>query len=189
MIRLIALLGNPGTQYARTRHNLPWIFADECALFEGCAWQSKFKGEITRIPGDVRVVKPATYMNVSGTSVSAAVRFFGYDARELLVVHDEVELPFGTVSFKDGGGTAGHNGLRSIRDKLGNGDFFRFRLGISRPKRGTVSSYVLARFAPEEEARLPDYLRGACRALAEFLDSSEPAEECRRGRIEILGEW
>lgn len=188
MIRLVAFLGNPGTQYRRTRHNAPWILLDECSLFDELSWQSKFHGSFASIPGGVRLLKPETYMNKSGTSVSAATSFFNVPPEELLVVHDEVELPFGTVGFKAGGGTAGHNGLRSVREFLGTGDFYRFRLGVSRPRRGAVSSYVLSRFSREEEARLTDYLSGACRYLVEFIDSRDPRDECRRGKITIVPE-
>jgi PTH1 family peptidyl-tRNA hydrolase len=127
-------------------------------------------------------------MNQSGRSVTAAMQFYGFELDELLVVHDEVELPFGTVSFKDGGGTAGHNGLRSVRRQLGSGRFYRYRIGVSRPTVGTVSSHVLSRFSQHEEARLLDYLGGACRLLAEFLDAPDPADGCRKGKIEVLPE-
>lgn len=188
MIRLVAFLGNPGTQYRRTRHNAPWILLEECSLFDELPWQSKFHGSFASIPGGVRFLKPETFMNRSGTSVSAAASFYNVPPDELLVVHDEVELPFGTVSFKAGGGTAGHNGLRSVREFLGTGEFYRFRLGVSRPKRGAVSSYVLSRFSPEEEARLQDYLNGACRLLVEFLDAEKPDDACRRGKTTIIPE-
>jgi PTH1 family peptidyl-tRNA hydrolase len=188
VIQLVTFLGNPGTQYRRTRHNAAWVLLEECALFDDLSWQQKFHGSFASIPGGVRFLKPETFMNKSGRSVAAALSFFSLEAENLLVIHDEVELPFGTVSFKSGGGTAGHNGLRSVRESIGTGEFYRFRLGVSRPTRGSVSSYVLSRFSQDEEPRLHDYFQGACRLLAEFLDERDPERGCGRGKITVIPE-
>ncbi len=109
-------------------------------------------------------------MNNSGESVVAAMSFFKLKPADLLVIHDDLELPFGTVQIKKGGGTGGHNGLRSIIRQTGSSDFFRFRLGISRPPAGhDVSSWVLSRFSSDEESILPDYLRKAAELYEQVL--------------------
>ena len=154
---LIAGLGNPGRQYERTRHNLGWLVVDEVARRQGGSWRSKFSGMLseTRL-GDLRLalLKPETYMNESGRSVGAAMRFFKVEAESLLVVHDDVDLETGRLQARRGGGLAGHNGLRSLAQQLGTQDFLRLRIGVGRPGRGdprSVSDWVLSGFAPEDD--------------------------------------
>jgi peptidyl-tRNA hydrolase, PTH1 family len=154
---LVAGLGNPGRQYERTRHNVGWLVADELARRRGGSFRSKFSGQLaeTRLD-DLRValLKPETYMNESGRSLSAAARFFKVDPGALLVVHDDVDLEPGRLQARLGGGLAGHNGLRSIAQALGSQDFLRLRIGVGRPGRGdrrSVSDYVLAPFDVEED--------------------------------------
>ena len=166
-IRLMVFCGNPGRDYSRTRHNIPWLllhFLDKGRL----AWQKKFKGFYAAggdiLPG-VILLKPMTFMNMTGESIRPAAGFFRISPAEILVCHDDIELDFGTVSFKFNGGSAGHNGLRSSSGTLGTNNFLRFRLGISRPSRGTVESHVLGRFTPHEEALLPDYMEAAAGLL------------------------
>jgi len=168
MIKLAAFLGNPGIQYEHTRHNIGWKIASESSFLYGLDWQQKFKGVYARKMINrekVLFLKPQTYMNKSGESVQALMRFFKIESQDLLVVHDDVELDFGQVGFKKGGGLAGHNGLRSIASALSGPNFYRFRLGISRPTRGDVSSYVLGKFSPDEREALPLYLQKASAAL------------------------
>ena len=155
---LVAGLGNPGRQYERTRHNLGWLVVDELARRQGGSWRSKFSGMLseTRL-GDLRLalLKPETYMNESGRSVQAAMRFFKVEPESLLVVHDDVDLEAGRLQARRGGGLAGHNGLRSLARELGTQDFLRLRIGIGRPERGDprpVKDWVLSPFAPEEDA-------------------------------------
>jgi PTH1 family peptidyl-tRNA hydrolase len=154
---LVAGLGNPGRQYERTRHNVGWLVADELARRHGGSFRSKFSGQLaeTRLD-DLRLalLKPETYMNESGRSLSAAARFFKVDPEALLVVHDDVDLEPGRLQARLGGGLAGHNGLRSIAQALGSKDFLRLRIGVGRPGRGdprSVSDYVLAPFAADED--------------------------------------
>jgi PTH1 family peptidyl-tRNA hydrolase len=154
---LVAGLGNPGRQYERTRHNLGWLVVDELARRQGGSWRSKFSGMLseTRL-GDLRLalLKPETYMNESGRSVQAAMRFFKVEPESLLVVHDDVDLEAGRLQARRGGGLAGHNGLRSLARELGTQDFLRLRIGVGRPGRGdprSVSDWVLSGFAPEED--------------------------------------
>jgi peptidyl-tRNA hydrolase, PTH1 family len=154
---LVAGLGNPGRGYERTRHNLGWLVADELARRHGGSFRSKFSGRVAehRIDGHrIALLKPETYMNESGRSLSAAARFFKVEPDALLVVHDDVDLELGRLQARRGGGLAGHNGLRSIAQALGTQDFLRLRIGVGRPGRGdrrSVSDYVLSNFEPDDD--------------------------------------
>jgi len=134
-IRLVVGLGNPGREHDPTRHNAGFWFADALAAELGAAFanESKFFGHVARA-GDVRIVKPMTYMNVSGRSVAAITRFFNVASDEMLVAHDELDLKPGEAKLKFGGGHAGHNGLRDIVEQLGTSDFWRLRIGIGHPR-------------------------------------------------------
>ena len=151
---LVAGLGNPGREYAQTRHNVGWMVVDELARRQGGSWRSKFSGQLAEVRPDalrLGLLKPETYMNESGRSIGAAVRFFKVDPGSLLVVHDDVDLEEGRLQARLGGGLAGHNGLRSISQTLGSQDFLRLRIGVGRPGRGdrrSVADYVLAGFDP-----------------------------------------
>lgn len=167
MIEAVAFLGNYGKEYEKTRHNVAWIFASLIKTTKDLNWQEKFNGEYAKIStGDVpniHFIKPHTYMNLSGLSVASLCSFYKIAPSSLLVVHDEVELPLATVSLKWAGGLAGHNGLRSIKDKLGTQDFWRLRIGIGRPapkseKNIDMASYVLSRFSSEELSMLSQNL-------------------------------
>jgi peptidyl-tRNA hydrolase, PTH1 family len=152
---LVAGLGNPGGEYADTRHNVGFMVADELARRHGGSWRAKFSGDLAEVRLDslrLAVLKPQTYMNESGRSVGAAVRFFKVDPEVLLVVHDEVDLEPGRLQARLGGGLAGHNGLRSVAQHLGTPEFARLRIGVGRPERGDprpVADFVLSPFPPE----------------------------------------
>ena len=152
---LVAGLGNPGREYKRTRHNAGWLVVDELARRRDGSFRSKFSGQLAEVrDGDLRLalLKPETYMNVSGRSVGDAARFFKVEPGALLVVHDDVDLEPGRLQARLGGGLAGHNGLRSIAEVLGTQDFLRLRIGVGRPARGDrrpVADYVLSPFEPE----------------------------------------
>ena len=154
---LVAGLGNPGREYERTRHNLGWLVLEELARRHGGSWRSKFSGSLAEVRLDglrLALLKPETYMNESGRSVSAAARFFKVEPERLLVVHDDVDLEPGRLQARAGGGLAGHNGLRSLAQDLGTQDFERLRIGVGRPGRGdprSVSDWVLSGFAPEDD--------------------------------------
>lgn len=172
MTRIIAFLGNPGREYERSRHNAGWMVADLLTERYALSWQEKFSGRLallTTAGRKVRLLKPAAFMNRSGISVSRALSYFSIDPKECVVVHDDLELAFGRVVFKKGGGTGGHNGLKSIIGQLGTKDFGRLRIGIGRPSRGSVSSYVLSRFSAEEEAELPGILEAAADLLMDEI--------------------
>ena len=153
---LVAGLGNPGRDYARTRHNVGWLVVDELARRHGGSFRSKFSGRLAEVRlGDslrLGLLKPETYMNESGRSVGAATRFFKTDAERLVVVHDDVDLEPARLQVRRGGGLAGHNGLRSIAQHVASQDFLRVRIGVGRPERGDrrpVADYVLSEFEPE----------------------------------------
>jgi PTH1 family peptidyl-tRNA hydrolase len=152
---LVAGLGNPGREYADTRHNIGFMVADELARRHGGSWRAKFSGDLAEMRLDglrLAVLKPQTYMNESGRSVGAAVRFFKVEPEALLVVHDEVDLEPGRLQARLGGGLAGHNGLRSVAQHLGTPEFARLRIGVGRPERGDprpVADFVLSPFPPE----------------------------------------
>ena len=160
-IRLVAGLGNPGREHAATRHNAGFRFADALALRLGVAFatEGKFHGHVAKPGGDLRLLKPGTYMNLSGRAVSALARFFTIAPEEILVVHDELDLQPGEAKLKFGGGTAGHNGLRDIAAHLGTPDFWRLRIGIGHPRDSSipqqdVADYVLAPPLADERAAI-----------------------------------
>ncbi|HUC34382.1 MAG TPA: aminoacyl-tRNA hydrolase [Gaiellaceae bacterium] len=152
---LVVGLGNPGREYATTRHNIGFMVVDELARRHGGSWRSKFSGEVAdvRLHGArVALLKPQTYMNESGRSVAAAAKFYKVDPEDLLAVHDEVDLDAGRMQARLGGGLAGHNGLRSMASGLRSPDFLRLRIGVGRPERGDprpVSDWVLSSFEPD----------------------------------------
>lgn len=157
-IKLIVGLGNPGSKYDETRHNAGFVLLDELArsYSAGFSAEKKFQGDISRATiadCDVRLLKPTTYMNLSGESVQAVASFYRIEANQILVVHDELDIPPGTVKLKQGGGHGGHNGLRDIINHLGR-DFWRVRLGIGHPgDPKKVVNFVLQR-APKSETDL-----------------------------------
>jgi PTH1 family peptidyl-tRNA hydrolase len=155
---LVVGLGNPGKEHAGNRHNVGWMVADELARRHGGSWRSKFSGQLAELRiGDHRValLKPETYMNDSGRSVSAAARFFKVEPDAILVVHDEGDLDLGRLQARFGGGLAGHNGLRSLAQHLKTHDFLRLRIGVGRPERGDprpLADYLLSDFDPADDA-------------------------------------
>ena len=166
---LVAGLGNPGREYARTRHNVGWLVVDELAGRWQGSFRSKFAGRLAQIRLDglrLALLEPETYMNESGRSIAAARRFFKVDPGDLLVVHDDVDLQPGRLQAKLGGGLAGHNGLRSIAQAVGTNDFLRLRIGVGRPGRGdrrSVADYVLDDF--EEEVDVDSLVERAADAV------------------------
>src|SRR5512133_789037 len=179
---LVAGLGNPGRAYERTRHNVGWMVVDELARRHGGSFRSKFDGQLSEVRlGDLRLalLKPETYMNVSGKSIAAARRFFKVEPEQLLVVHDDVDLEPGRLQARSGGGLAGHNGLRSIAGVLGTQDFLRLRIGVGRPGRGDrrpVADYVLSAFEPELDVdALIERAADAVETVA--VEGLEPAQQ------------
>jgi PTH1 family peptidyl-tRNA hydrolase len=150
---LVVGLGNPGDRYARTRHNVGFEVAKALAERRGMPrFKQKYGGLFTQ-DGRVAVLLPQTYMNESGNSASPARGALGVDLEHVIAVHDEIDLPFGKVEVRAGGGLAGHNGLKSLKRGLGSGEFTRVRVGVGRPDSTDpeiVSRYVLGRFSEDE---------------------------------------
>ena len=168
-MKLICGLGNAGGEHAGDRHNAGFLVVDRLSARLSIPLDSaKFDGRLgTGRLGDERLLllEPQTYMNLSGQSVAAAVRFYKLALEDVLVVHDELDLPFGRLQLKSAGGTAGHNGLRSIVASLGEDGFARMRVGVGKPegKKLTVG-HVLSGFSKEERAALPELLERAADA-------------------------
>jgi len=171
---LVAGLGNPGREYAANRHNVGWLVVDELARRHEGAWRGKFNASLAEVRIDghkVALLKPETYMNDSGRSVQAAMKFFKVEPDAVLVVHDESDLDLGRLQLRRGGGTAGHNGIRSVAKQLGSTDFMRLRVGVGRPERGDprpLADWVLANFEPHEDA---EALVGRAADAVEALDA------------------
>ncbi len=175
-IRLIVGLGNPGPRYQDTRHNAGFWWVDELARRHGAVFKAegRFHGETARLivgDHDCRLLKPTTYMNHSGRAVSALARYYRLAPEEILVAHDELDLPCGTVRLKQGGGHGGHNGLRDTIAALGSRDFYRLRIGIDHPgHRDQVVDYVLSPPRREEEALIRQAIDRAAEQLPALLE-------------------
>jgi len=173
-MKILVGLGNPGAKYERTRHNAGFMVIDGLARELGVDLSQKKHYALVgrgRIEGEETVLaEPQTYMNESGRSVGALLRAAYADISDLIIVHDELDLPLGTVRVKIGGGHGGHNGLRSIIEHAGSPDFIRVRIGIGRPlPNGDVADYVLSPFPAGESQALPDILARAREAIKAIL--------------------
>ena len=174
-IKLIAGLGNPSAEYEHTRHNAGFWLLDELAWRWKTAFkdEQKFFGQVARaaLPsGDVWLLKPQTYMNKSGTAVQALAAFYKIQPAEILVVHDELDIPTGWVKFKQGGGNGGHNGLKDIQARLGTPDFYRLRLGIDHPgDRNEVVNYVLKKPRSEEREQIDAAIEKSLAVMPQLL--------------------
>lgn len=173
-IALIVGLGNPGDEYRNTRHNVGFDFLDRLAQAKGARFshQAKFFGETARIStpaGDVWLLKPSTYMNLSGQAVQPLAAYYKISPEEILVVHDELDLVPGTMRLKFGGSNAGHNGLKDITQRLSTGDFWRLRVGIGHPRKlcpgMAVVDWVLGRATAEQNEGISKCLEGALKAV------------------------
>ncbi len=175
----IAGLGNPGAAYARHRHTIGFIAVDALAERYGAApFISKFHGLCSRatIAGeDCLLLKPQTFMNLSGKSVQAACSFFKIPPEKLIVLHDELDLPLGKLRIKQGGGSGGHNGIKDIDRALG-AEYWRVRLGIGHPgDKARVHDYVLSNFPAEEQRLVDDWLRALAEHFGLFFSHSPAA--------------
>lgn len=194
MIRLIVFLGNPGSAYARNRHNAGRLLAEALPFYAALDWRKKYKGlytgldrgrllsaadsgaEAASVPEQFHFLMPETYMNLSGESVFAAAAFFKIPTEEIILIHDELELPLGTLSLKFSGGLGGHNGLRSMKASFGNADCWRLRIGIDRPGEGGqpgsdrgVADWVLSDFTGAEMEQLAPVLDAGAGLLLRAL--------------------
>ena len=179
-MQLVVGLGNPGKKYAKNRHNVGFMVVEHLARSHGLPdFKEKFSGVWTKgelaISGKrhpIAVLQPQTYMNLSGDSVQPAAAFLKVDPAHVIVVHDELDLPWQDVRLKIGGGHAGNNGIRSIIQRLGTPEFVRVRVGIGRPPagwKGDVADYVLHDFDAMERAELPDVIERACAAVEKVV--------------------
>jgi peptidyl-tRNA hydrolase, PTH1 family len=174
MDHLIIGLGNPGKRYESTRHNIGFMVLEKLAArLEIALKQKSFNaqwGKGTFAGKNVLLAEPQTFMNLSGTAVRQLQSFFKMDISNLIVIHDDLDLPFGSIRLKAGGGTAGHKGLASIESNLGTSGFMRVRLGIGKPvDKSRIEGYVLEPFGKEEKNVLPEVLGRAADASAEIV--------------------
>ncbi len=192
-VKLIVGLGNIGAAYEQTRHNAGFWFVDEIIWKFGGTFSEnkKFFGELatTRIAGrELYVLKPSTLMNLSGQAVAAIANFYKIQSSEILVVHDDLDLPAGAYKYKFGGGTAGHKGLKSIIGQLGTPNFQRLRIGIDHPRNKNlpidVVDYVLRRPEPEDQKKiesaifeLEGFIEGICEGLGDKAIKAHPKEK------------
>jgi PTH1 family peptidyl-tRNA hydrolase len=163
---LIAGLGNPGEKYKNTRHNVGFLVIDEIAKNTSTSNinNSNFKA-ITQKSNNTILAKPQTFMNLSGESILSIADYYGIDNNEIIIIHDDLDLPFGSVKFKIGGGHGGHNGLRSIDSHIG-ADYIRVRVGSGKPTNKDVADYVLSDFSKEESNKLEDIIPHIVKAVA-----------------------
>ena len=177
-VKLIVGLGNPGSRYQWTRHNAGFMVLDRLAeLIRASVDRVKFNGlygEGNWLGERLVLLKPQAFMNLSGRAVTDAARFFKVPTADIIVIHDDLDLPFGQLRLKEGGGHGGHNGLRSIIAELGSADFLRIRIGIGRPDKGSAEKYVLTPFSPEETGFFPHVAEGACEAMEMLLREGLP---------------
>lgn len=174
-IKLIVGLGNPTAEYEHTRHNAGFWFIDELAWQWKAQLKSekKFHGDIARVAqpqGDVWLLKPDTYMNLSGKAVAALAQFYKIQPEEILVVHDELDIPCGQIRYKLGGGNGGHNGLKDIQAKLGTPNFYRLRLGIGHPgDRNLVVGFVLSKPPASERQLIDNAIAKSLQAMPDIM--------------------
>ena len=175
---IVAGLGNPGPTYQWTRHNAGFLFLDRLADRENIAIAKKsfsgLCGELNFAGQRLILLKPQTFMNLSGVSVMQALQFHKLPLSHLIVIHDELDLQFGVVRFKNGGGHGGHNGLRSIMENLGKGDFTRLRIGIGKSLHGDTTGHVLGKIPPDQMEVLARVLDGGIEMLKMMLTEGLP---------------
>jgi len=172
-MKLIVGLGNPGPTYQNTRHNIGFMVIDKIIDKISAIKQSSknFNGELYKYK-DLLLLKPTTFMNLSGKSVQAVSSFYKVNLDDILVIHDDIDLPFGGVKLKIGGGNGGHNGLKSI-DSLITKEYNRLRLGVDKPEHKTqVPNYVLSNFSQQEQEKLDKFIEYSAKIALDFLDTN-----------------
>lgn len=170
---LIVGLGNPGTKYEKSRHNIGFMVVDEIInnLSLSLITKKEFKGLLYK-DKNLLLLKPTTFMNLSGLSVAAVKNFFKIENDKIVVIHDDIDLCFGAIRFKKDGGNGGHNGLKSIDEHIKN-DYIRVRIGIGKPKdKSQIASYVLSDFSKEEKRYLKDIIKKAATATLALTQKS-----------------
>jgi peptidyl-tRNA hydrolase, PTH1 family len=191
LVKLIVGLGNPGKEYAMTRHNAGFIVVDKLAeAFRISIDKNKFdviygKGKIQG--NDIMLAKPQAFMNRSGSPVRKLAGFYRISCEEMLIIHDDIDLAFGRIKVKEKGGDGGHKGIRSIKDAFGGGNFTRLRIGIGRSEAGAdVVDHVLGRFNPEEKALLDKIIATAMDAALTILCESAKEGMNRFNRLKTI---
>ncbi len=180
-VQLIVGLGNPGSKYEQTRHNVGFIFVDELARSKGVSFkpENKFHGDVCKLllaGNDVWLLKPTTFMNLSGKSVAALARFYKITPESILVVHDELDIPPGQLRLKQGGGHGGHNGLRDMIAQLSSKEFMRLRVGIGHPGQSRdVSNYVLGKASRDEQIDIDAAIDEALHTLPKIIEGEMQA--------------
>jgi len=174
VVKLLVGLGNPDARYVETRHNAGFLVVETFAGPDAGAWLEKWEARVLRVRrrgNDVLVAKPQTYMNLSGRSVGRILRFHGLGPEDLLVVHDEVDLPLGRLKVEAGGSDNGHRGIRSVIENLGTDGFARLRVGVGRPTgpKTDMVDHVLSRFGEDELDVLGETLTRAVEAIEEWV--------------------
>lgn len=174
-MKLIVGLGNPGKEYAGTRHNCGFMVIDRLASkLNVNVDQNKFKGLYAKVKyhgEDIILLKPQTYMNLSGESVNAMMNFFKIDKEDLLVIYDDLDMPVGKLRLRKTGSAGGHNGIKNIIAHLNSQDFKRIRVGIDRHKYMNVADYVLSRFSKVESEAIEQGIENAANAVLDYLDN------------------
>ena len=166
-ISIIFGLGNPGRQYEDTRHNVGFMLLDRIADAGGASFDSvpKFQARIAKLGDGTILVKPQTFMNLSGRTVRQFMSFYKWEADQMLVIYDDVALPLGHLRFREKGSAGGHNGIKSIIEHIGCNEFPRLKLGIGAARPGAMTSHVLGKFAPDESEDLENMLATAREAV------------------------
>jgi len=188
-VKIVVGLGNPGDQYAQTRHNIGWMVLDRLADRAGWAGRGRTRDASSLVMGrfrglDLALVKPLTYMNESGLAVRKVLAREHAPLVDMLVVADDLALPFGKLRFREGGGPGGHNGLRSIIEELGTERFSRLRIGIGEPDKNAVD-HVLSRFHPAERQRLDELLDAAADAVETWAREGTSKAANHHNRFEL----
>jgi peptidyl-tRNA hydrolase, PTH1 family len=164
---LIVGLGNPGRQYEETRHNVGFMLLDRMAAEGGVAFQSnpKWQSHLAKLPGGTLLLKPQTFMNLSGRAVQQILSFHKWEPARMLVIYDDVSLPLGSLRFREKGSAGGHNGIKSILQHLGSDEFPRLKIGIGGSRPGEMVGHVLGKFSPDEQELLENTLATALQAV------------------------
>jgi PTH1 family peptidyl-tRNA hydrolase len=169
-VKLVVGLGNPGREYARTRHNVGFEVLENLAARHAATWSKKPDAEIARWGQDAVLVKPQTFMNLSGSAVRRWQHFYKVALEDVLVVVDDVNLEAGRLRIRRSGSAGGHNGLKSIVAELGTDQFARLRVGVGGGERKSLSSHVLGRFTPDEEATIEAAIARSVEAIEVFVE-------------------
>lgn len=173
MVKVIVGLGNPGDKYKGTRHNIGFDVVDKLAEYFNLSWQNKYNAEFAEYNyngGKIYFLKPLTFMNLSGDSVAQLANFYKMKPKEIFVIHDEMNIDYGKIKIRRNGSSGGHNGLKSVIERLGSQDYPRLKMGIGRDASKDVVSYVLGKFTPTEKETYDDFIEKGMKATLSVLE-------------------